>query len=109
MVVVGHAAVEPHAVVVEASGAGLAELAVLGPLWDDNLTIGAEGIRDRSLEGLVSLSGYVQDGHRVPIFTNLPHLVVTWVSASELPEHVQKKNRVDHRNRKRQNIRRPNK
>ena len=42
MVVVGYAAIQPHAVVVEPCGTGFTEFAVLGTLWDYYL----EGRRD---------------------------------------------------------------
>ena len=49
-------------------------------------TEGTEGVGNRSLEGLVSLSSHIQNGERTAISAGLPHRVIARVCARELPE-----------------------
>ena len=52
VVVIGHAAIEPHAVVVKSGVAALAELTVLCPLWNHNLRARKKGeMEQRGREG----------------------------------------------------------
>ena len=51
-------------------------------------TGGTEGICDWSLKCLVSLLGDVQDGHWVPISTNLSHCITARICVSEPPAYV---------------------